>query len=180
MPMTPANAIARAARTMREHDDAQAALPSPLLRPDPLHWRLIYRDGAVLDEPPSGWSIARAPHGAAELQVVTHNGVPICRVDLPDGMRPVWYRRRYTDMRGTRPLPADLAAGYAGLEATVFGRVRGAVTMTGAEAIASGTFTADMDAHLWAAHAGRIVNCPPHLFDGTMILTQYHGLPAQP
>lgn len=78
---------------------------------DPVRWQLLYRDGTRRAEPLEGATIRETLPDPLELQLIDARDVPVARVMIPRGRRPIFYRRR------------SMAPGEAAptLEATVFG-----------------------------------------------------------
>jgi hypothetical protein len=115
-----------------------------------LYWRLQYANGSIESEPiPDGASVLVAPKGAWSLTLVDSTGKPkIGNLDL-QGQRPIFYRVRSMglDARGART------------DMIVFG------------------YGSDTDNEvkctLWATFDhGKIIPCPPELFDKTMLELQ--------
>lgn len=113
---------------------------------DPLYWRLLYPIREPMSESLTNASIQTAPPFASELQIVKASGTPIVRIPLAKGERPIFYRCRSAGLDGS---------GATHLEATVFGRAWDAGTQ--------------IDATLWAAIDGRIINCPEDLAAGGVV-----------
>jgi hypothetical protein len=104
-------------------------------------WRLVYLDGRYLDEALSGSTIMDRVANPVELQLINLQGVPVRRIDIPVGHKPVFYRQRSISQTSSG------AFGETQLDATVFGYGR-----------ENGS---SVDGKLWLWRGGQAVNCPP-------------------
>lgn len=99
-------------------------------------WRLHYPDREPVEEASGGTSIKLAPRGAIKLEAVGK------AVDIPPGMRPIWYRHRGITLDGSGAMTLATIAGY--------GHVLG---------------SGQCEAVLFLLTARDWVDCPLHLID---------------
>jgi hypothetical protein len=118
-------------------------------------WRLVYLDGRYLDEAPSGSTIMDRRANPVELQLINLEGVPMQRVDIPPGHKPIFYRQRSISQT-----PGG-AFGETQLDAIVFGYGR----ENGSK----------VDGKLWIWRGGQAVNCPPEYIAARSIEIQLAG-----
>jgi hypothetical protein len=122
------------------------------VKEDDLRWELEY-DGWRFRETEAGLSIRLAAPGAKALNLMA-GSIPVFRIDLESGWLPIFYRKRYLDLRGG-----------SGIDAVVFGRARSQ----------SNGDTTRFAGQLHIAQGGFIRDCPPEHIDGTMIALQAMG-----
>jgi hypothetical protein len=77
----------------------------------PIYWQLEYPGGTYRTEPPEGETILHAPKGYTALLLVDLVGLPVQRIEIPQGARAIFYRNRSAGMGDNEPT----------LDATVFG-----------------------------------------------------------
>lgn len=128
-----------------------------LARDDEYYWRLAYFDGSVRDEPAQGGSIKVAPANASTLFVMKRGMErPLWRIPIPEGGKPVWYRKRSMDVYiGDAKRNGGVRSGPARTDATVFGFV-----MDGGN---------ELKSKLWMLAGDRTVNVPDEFLDQSAI-----------
>lgn len=101
-----------------------------------VRWRLLYADGRVQDEEPSGSTILHRWAMPAKLQI-TASGRPFWEIAIPPDAVPVFYRWRGTSVNGSAGIQTD---------ALVFGLGRNGLNT--------------IDALLWCWDGHDVRDCP--------------------
>lgn len=149
-----------------------------------IFWQLLYDNGKYIREAETQESIRTAKRGAVALDIVEKatrltllsNDVQpyriVVRVTLGPEQRPVFYRRRFSEISTARTglLSAPLESGLDGI---VFGRVSAHVLDS--SDLDEHEQRAGFNADLWMIRDGKITDCTQPLIDAQMIALQAQG-----
>ena len=118
-------------------------------------WQLEYPGGLLRTEPLQGETILHAPRGYKALRLVTAQGSPVQRIEIPSKSRPIFYRIRSASPGDKEPILDAIVFGYGSdYEYIEYGKtIEGRVWM-------------------WHPRLNKALEVPRRYYDQAMILYQ--------